>query len=360
MMPAFSGKEPAMTTDRLLLVGSIPMDSSKEVFDVFGRSLAPWLRALPDGETGPRKHWISRVHYQVLAIHPDLEVLRQPAKDDGVERLSPRGAQDSWLFRVRPGVDRVRFGDPGWRLGFAREALASYNLMNALKAQGSLPGHLRLQVSIPSVNSSIPRRVFERVEDMRKVEQGYTQALLEEVRMIASKIPADELALQWDCANEIQEVYGGVEDLSKEQAIERNLPQFRALNAELPEGALLGYHFCFGTLGGWPRFVPGDLGQAVALANAVAGNSGRRVDWLHIPVLDRADEAFVAPLAGLEPRGARVYLGVIHNMERFEHRVALARKYVPDFGMGGYCGFGRLSPGELPGILDQHRVAAQT
>jgi hypothetical protein len=348
-----------METNRLLLVGSIPLDSAKEVFDVFGKPLAPWLRAVPDGETGPRKHWISRVHYQVLAIHPDLEVLRQPAKDDGVERLAPRGATDSWLFRVRPGIDWVRFGEPGWRLGFAREALASYYLLKELKTQGKLPGHLRLQVSIPSVNSSLPRRVFENLEDMRKVEQGYTQALRDEVHMIASKIPAEELALQWDCANEIQEVYGGVADLAKEQAIERNLPQFRTLNAELPEQVLLGYHFCFGTLGGWPRFVPVDLGQAVALANAVIAGSGRRVDWVHIPVLDRAEEAFVAPLAGLELRGAQVYLGVIHNMERFEHRVALARKFLPDFGMGGYCGFGRLSPRELPGILDQHRVAAR-
>ena len=56
-----------LQTDRLLLVGSIPLDSSKEVFETFGKPLAPWLRALPDGETGPRKHWISRVHYQVLA-----------------------------------------------------------------------------------------------------------------------------------------------------------------------------------------------------------------------------------------------------------------------------------------------------
>ncbi|MFM9972382.1 MAG: hypothetical protein ACKVQK_28710 [Burkholderiales bacterium] len=349
-----------MENDRLLLVGSIPFDSTKEVFDAFGRTLSPWLRAMPDGETGPRKHWISRVHYQVLALHPDLEVLRQPAKEDGVERLAPRGAQDSWLFRVRPGVERVRFGDPGWRLGFAREALASYHLMNAQKAQGNLPAHLRLQVSIPSVNSSIPRRVFESVEDMHKVVEGYTEALRDEVRMIVSKIPAGELALQWDCANEIQEVYGAVADLGKDQAIERNLPQFRVLNALLPEEVLLGYHFCFGTLGGWPRFVPGDLGQAVALANAVIGSSGRRVDWVHIPVLDRAEEAFVAPLAGLEARGARIYLGVVHNMERFEHRVALARKYLPEFGMGGYCGFGRLSPSELPGILDEHRLAART
>jgi hypothetical protein len=63
----------------------------------------------------------------------------------------------------------------------------------------------------------------------------------------------------------------------------------------------------------------------VKLANAFLAASGRRVDWIHIPLLDTTDEAFFAPLAQLEPGGARVYLGAIHNMERFGERVALAQ-----------------------------------
>jgi hypothetical protein len=42
----------------------------------------------------------------------------------------------------------------------------------------------------------------------------------------------------------------------------------------------------------------------------------------------------------LKPQGARVYLGAIHNMERFQARIAVARKYLPEFGLGAYCGFG--------------------
>jgi len=120
----------------------------------------------------------------------------------------------------------------------------------------------------------------------------------------------------------------------------------------------LGYHLCFGTLGGWPRFQPNDLGETVKLANAFLEASGRRVDWIHIPLLDTSDEAFFAPLKELEPRGARVYLGAIHNMERFQQRVALARKYLPEFGLAAYCGFGRNPVSELPGILADHLKAA--
>ena len=88
----------------------------------------------------------------------------------------------------------------------------------------------------------------------------------------------------------------------------------------IPRDVSLGYHFCFGTLGGWPRFQPDDLSQTVKLANAFVAASGRAVDWIHIPVLDRSDDAFFAPLRELDPQGARVYLGAIHNMTRFKER----------------------------------------
>ena len=133
----------------------------------------------------------------------------------------------------------------------------------------------------------------------------------------------------------------------------------RALSPDIPSEVALGYHFCFGTLGGWPRFVPDDLGRAVELANAFVVASGRRVDWIHLPVLDRSDDAFFAPLARLAPQGARVYLGAIHNMPRFKERIATARKYLPAFGLGAYCGFGRQPPSELRNILDDHLQAVE-
>ena len=139
-----------------------------------------------------------------------------------------------------------------------------------------------------------------------------------------------------------------------EGAIERNVAQFRKLSPLIPESVLLGYHFCFGTLGGWPRFAPADLSATVALANAVIERSGRRVDWIHIPVLPDAGDAFLAPLRELRPRGARVFLGVVHHMDGFKDRVMAARKYLPEFGVAGYCGFGRMAPGELPAVLNEH------
>jgi hypothetical protein len=112
-------------------------------------------------------------------------------------------------------------------------------------------------------------------------------------------------------------------------------------------------------MGGWPRFAPADLGATVQLANAVVAASGRRVDWVHIPVLPDADERFLRPLAELRPASAAVYLGTVHSMERFEERLRLARKVLPEFGVGAYCGFGRLSPAEMDRVLNEHLLAAK-
>ncbi len=347
-------------SSELLLVGSIPFDTPWEVFETFGAPLGPYLFAMPDGEVGPRRHWISRVHYQILAAHPELEVVQHPAPDEnGVERQHPRNAADAWWFKVRDGVKTVRFGDPGWRLGYARDAVNSYFVFKTLRGKGVLPQHLRFQVSIPMVNSVLPPRIFPNRDDLARIRPGYEAATRAEIAMICAKIPARDLAIQWDCSTEIQDSYGAIPGFPLEGAIERNLDEVRNLSPHIPPDVALGYHFCFGTLGGWPRFQPDDLGQAVKLANAVVAASGRKVDWIHIPVLDRSDDAFYAPLATLQPQGARVYLGAIHNMAGFKERLAVARKYLSGFGLGAYCGFGRQPPSELRNILADHLAAVK-
>jgi len=151
--------------------------ASKRCFREFGAPLGASLKTLPDGEVGPRRHRISRIHYQVLSGHPELEAVRRPAPDEnGVERQFPRNAGDSWLFKVKDGVDRVRFGDPGWRVGYARDAINSYFVFKTLREKGVLARHLRFQVSLASVNSALPPRIFPNQADIGKVRPGFTES----------------------------------------------------------------------------------------------------------------------------------------------------------------------------------------
>jgi len=68
-------------------------------------------------------------------------------------------------------------------------------------------------------------------------------------------------------------------------------------------------------------------------------------------------KAFYAPLAQLDAKGARVYLGSIHNMATLKARLDVAREFLPRFGLAAYCGFGRTPPSELPRILADHLTA---
>ena len=99
---------------------------------------------------------------------------------------------------------------------------------------------------------------------------------------------------------------------------------------------------------------PPDLGRTPGLANAFVAAAGRRVDWIHIPTLDRTDDAFYSALAGLKPDGARVFLGMIHHTESFEQRLAAARRHLPEFGLAAYCGLGRSPASEMPAVLAAH------
>lgn len=345
-----------MTND-IMLVGSIPHASIPEAMAMFGGPLGPHLCTLPDGEVGWRRFWITRVHFQVLAIHPDLEIIQRPRRDDGIERIYPHDATDNWNFKVRPGVDRIVFGHPGWRLGFYQDAVNSYQIFRMLKEKGSIPSHLRFQVSIPTAVSALPPRVFPHPGDLDKVRPGYIDAVRAEVAAMIEHIPPTELAIQWDCSTELQDVYGGIAGLPQEGALARNVPQIAALSRDIPESVQLGFHLCFGTLGGWPRFAPDSSDRAVALANAFIAGAGRKVDWMHVPMLDRTDAAYYAPLSGLRADRARIYLGMIHNMGNFAERLAAARKHLPSFGVAAYCGFGRRRPEELSAVLDEHKAA---
>ena len=45
-------------TGGVLLVGSVPLRSAEEVFQVMAAELGDRVTQLPDGETGPRSDWI--------------------------------------------------------------------------------------------------------------------------------------------------------------------------------------------------------------------------------------------------------------------------------------------------------------
>ncbi len=341
----------------LLLIGSVPLKTVEDVMRRFGGALGPYLPAIPDGEVGERKSRVLRLSYQVFTGHIDLETIKRPQRVNGIEQLMPRGRDDVWQFKVKEGVDKVRFGNPGYRLGYAKDAVNSYFVFKTLREKGILPADLRFQIAMPMVNSVIRALTFPVPGDLERIRPGYEEAIAAELDAILEAIPHRDLAIQWDLAWEVTAVYQGLDGYPAERDIETHVAPVGRLSRKIPANVALGFHFCFGTFGGWPRFSPNDLGRAIDLINAAVAASGRRVDWVHIPTLDRTDDAFYAPLSKTDVKGARIYMGMIHSMPSFAERLSVVRKFVPSFGLAAYCGFGRHNPEELDQVLTDHLEA---
>lgn len=154
---------------------------------------------------------------------------------------------------------------------------------------------------------------------------------------------------------------GVVAWMGGDSAWERFAQPVSRLTHLIPEDVLVGYHLCYGTFPEWPMYEARDMGLLVRMANHAVAESGRPVDWLHLAgprYLRGEDDQFFAPLAGLEPEDARVFLGIvlpIDGIEGLRRRHATASRHLDDFGVAMYCGFGR-QPG-IDGLetMREHR-----
>jgi hypothetical protein len=248
----------------------------------------------------------------------------------------------------------VRFGDPGWRLGYTRDAVNSYFVFRTLKQQGVIPAHVRFQVCMPLTYSAVTS-FFPDPDDHARIVPGFTAALRAEVAKMVELIPQDDLAIQWDLAIEHRYIDAKLaqqgQDAAQREAA-RLLAPAHDISPAIPAPVALGYHACFGTLSGWPSRQPHDLTSTVTLLNAATDATPRRVDFLHLPTLGSAEDAFFAPLGALRTRDSRVYLGAIHHMHGaagLGAQVETARRFLPAFGLAAPCGFGRAP--ERPGRL---------
>jgi hypothetical protein len=189
-----------------------------------------------------------------------------------------------------------------------------------------------------------------------------------EIEDVLQTIPADDLVVQFDLAWEVVDLAMGERNYFRfwprstyEEKFERHTSWLAELSQSVPDETLLGYHWCYGTWGGWPMTAMEDLSLCVRLSNEAVRRSTRRVDYVHMPVVRDPDEAFFEPLRNLEIGDTKVFLGLIHetDSEGFPRRLALARRYLSNFGVAGVCGYGRLGPDELPAVLNAHAVAAR-
>jgi hypothetical protein len=212
----------------VLLVGSVPLESSRAVFEAVGTKLGKLIKRIPDGETGARKDWI----VWQADVFKDAK---------GLESGSMRELQGGYhftLYKVKPG-ETVKFGP----LGYAAAAINSYDDFKRARSDGKIPSGTRFQVSLPTPIAVV--MTFTEPDAIQHIWPIYEQRLNEEVAEIATAIPHRDLAIQWDIAAEICFVLEKPE-VAKVIPMEVLVAAIARASEHVPAEVELGLHLCYG------------------------------------------------------------------------------------------------------------------
>ena len=347
---------PRVNSD-LLLVGSLPAATTDAALRAGAEFFGDMVFALPDGETGARAAWVGFEREQLVRPHPDVLTVEATASPTG----RPRHAYETPVFKIRDGVTRLQWNS--WPRIDA--AIDSYQDFHRLKVDGVIPRHLRFQIGLPFPASALNGFKADFAGDYPVADRGFEELVGHELKRLIAEVPPAELAIQWDVCYEVLDLEGVIR-WTAEGAWERFTGPVARLTRQIPEDVLVGYHFCYGTFPEWPMYEARDMSLLVRMANHAIANSGRVVDWLHLAgprYLRSEDESFFRPLSELSVGDARVYLGIVlpvDGVPGLRRRHATASKYLRDFGVAMYCGFGRQPGADGTETMREHRRVAST
>jgi hypothetical protein len=341
--------------ERLHLIGSIPLDSSEQVFRRLSDELGLFLRCMPDGETGERSRWVY-FQRQMLLDHPAMEI----------DPTVPPYKFIQWDGKVVREIEQVRFRpgvDPAavtFETGYDKAALASWEVFKRLRDSDVIPKYMRFQVCLPTPQASGYLYVSG---SARETYFGvYERALKTALANIVKAILVKDLSIQWDVCQEVLAFEGYFKDRPTQYKTQI-FDMLGRLGDAVPTEVEMGYHLCYGSPKDEHLVQPKDVAILVEMMNGIVANTRRQVDFLHIPVpRGRIDDAYYAPLEDFQrPKGTRLYLGLLHHDDDAgdRQRIAVARRHAGEFGLSAECGWGRTEPGRLPGLLKGHRVAAE-
>ena len=345
------------TPEGVHLVGSIPLKSSREVFERMVKELPGRLKRIPDGETGQRWFFVA---WQGQMFPSEILAPLVPGLWDLVEK--PKDEKPDPASLTLEDIKPSRYDE---------FAIESYKDFKELRSTGAIPKDVRFQVCFPSTVNTITMWVDPKY--ITVAEPLYEQRLLQSVAKTQAEIPHENLAIQIDCAVDV-----GFIEADRGRA---ELPGLKPYFSPVKEGLIariqhlsvavqsdveLGYHLCYGDIGHKHFIEPLDMGILVELANGIITevSKSRPVNWVHMPVpKDRTDAEYFAPLKDLRLGETKLYLGLIHanDEEGTKHRIEAAqRAFSSGFGVATECGLGRTSPEDMSSILAIARNVTET
>jgi hypothetical protein len=337
------------------LVGSVPFASARDVFIEVSAALGPYLKRIPDGETGERGDWITWLE-PVFSENPALE------KSDELFRIHATGTARI-RYRLKPGktVNDVSFGN----LFYADIAKQSYAEFAALKRAGKIASGTRFQIDLVPAHSVI--WLFLQDDLHLPLDPVFNQALKCEIDKISAGLPHDQISIQFDVASAVFARLQRDEPNAYGKNRDEMLASFSRILADLadhvPDDIELMFHFCYGDSNHKHVIEPVDMADMVDMANRLSADIKRPINLIHMPVpRDRSDDAYFEPLSGLQLRqGTELSLGLVHYTDGLagtRKRLTVAERHAGVFSIATECGFGRRDPATIPELLRIHAQAA--
>src|SRR5207237_4634651 len=140
--------------------------------------------------------------------------------------------------RFKAGIDPNAVS---FETGYAAAAVESYATFRRLREARVIPADVRFQVSLPTPMA--PAYVYISPKAFADFLPPYERAIVAALDTIASKIPHDDLAIQWDVCQEVlafERYFPSQPRDYKEQAF----AELARLGNRVPVKAELGYHLC--------------------------------------------------------------------------------------------------------------------
>jgi len=319
------------------LVGSIPLGSSEAVFDLIGRYLKSSCKRVPDGETGDRRNWIGW-QYNIFAKQEPLVQCRNKERD---YQLGP-----PFTFARGRSSEGINFNN----LGFAHNAIKSYELFEKKKKAGTLSMETKFLVALPTAFAPVYSFISYEAQDA--IYPLYEKAILNEIDQIFEHVRLDNIAIQWDVATEMS-IFEKVFPVTFKDEWEILIGRLTKIGNAVPLEAELGYHFCYGSMSNKHWKEPDDLSLCMLVFNELSRRLGREINFIHMPVpINRVDKDYYKPLQKWNSKpGQDIFLGSIHLDDGLEGNLArlkTASRYLENYGISTECGLGRREPAMIP------------
>ena len=336
-----------MTDREAHLVGSLPGSTPQAAMAGALEILGPYLRTLPDGETGARRNWVISI-IDALRTHPDLE-LRKPGDWSDYDNTP--------VLRVRKG--RTLYG-ANLDFGHVAAVTESFPVFERLAADARRPD-LAFQEGVPG-DLDLAMFTFGPAGALRN-RRPFTEATLTEIRQVTA-LAGPQTLFQIEVPVEL--VLLAKAPAAARPALAKALARpIVGLAAACAPGTRFGVHLCLGDMNNRAFGRMADTTPLVLLANAIlaAWPVDRSLDTLHAPLAAAdtpatTDRSFYEPLTKLRlPEATRFAAGFAHEAQSLADQIKIRavvegnlRRQVM---MSAACGLGRRSDDAGRAVLER-------